>query len=88
MDNEQKVWKETPEYQDTVNIIEMRRRQEQKIAEIDAAKEEETEKTKKRKAVEEAAPAFVQLYKRRNLAQQRAQESESSGSESSGSDLV
>ena len=33
---------------------------------------------------EEAAPAFVQLYRRRNLAQQKAQESESS--ESSGSD--
>jgi len=36
-------------------------------------------------AAEEAAPAFVQLYRRRNLAQKRAEESESeSESESSG----
>jgi len=43
------------------------------------AKAEDAAKPKKEEApaAEEAAPAFVQLYRRRNLAQQRSNESES-----------
>jgi len=49
MDNEQKAWKETPEYQDTVNIIEMRRRQEQQIAERNKIMLERRKKEKRNK---------------------------------------
>jgi len=47
------------------------------------AAEDKAEATAAGPAAEEAAPAFVQLYRRRNLAQQKA---ESESSESSGSD--